>query len=79
MPMRDWMADRCDVIVTIGGKWYQTDKDRSGVPKELEAALRRGRPGFIITAFGGASAGYWDDNETLKSRLQNGLSKEQEY
>jgi patatin-like phospholipase/acyl hydrolase len=74
VPMREWMAERCDVVVAIGGKHWQIDKQRAGVPEELEEALARGRPGFIIGGFGGATAGYINENESVFSRLRNGRS-----
>lgn len=77
LPMREWMADRCDVIVAVGGRHYDVNKARAGVPKELEEALGRGRPGFLVAGFGGAAAGYLGDDETLLSRLRNGLSKDE--
>ncbi|WP_345973007.1 CBASS cGAMP-activated phospholipase [Sulfurimonas diazotrophicus] len=74
IPMREWMAERSDVIVCIGGKWWDTNKKRAGVPLELDAMLSLGKPGFIITSFGGATAGYVKEDSTLISRLKNGLS-----
>jgi hypothetical protein len=76
VPMREWMADRCDVIVAIGGKWYKVDKSRAGVPAELEETLIRGKPGFIAAAFGGAVQEYIKDDASVLSRLRNGLSDE---
>lgn len=73
--MREWMGERCDVVVTIGGKWYEVNKARAGIPDELEEALRRGKPGFIIAGFGGATQGYLRDNATVLTRLRNGLSE----
>jgi predicted acylesterase/phospholipase RssA len=70
------MADRCDVIVAIGGKWYKVDKSRAGVPAELEETLIRGKPGFIAAAFGGAVQEYIKDDASVLSRLRNGLSDE---
>ena len=74
VPMREWMAERCDVVVAIGGKWYEVNKTRAGVPDELDESLRRGKPGFAVAGFGGAISGYLKDDLTLVSRLRNGLS-----
>ncbi len=74
VPMREWMAERCDVVVAVAGKHWDVSKQRAGVPDELEEALRRGKPGFVIGGFGGAAAGYLQDNETVFGRLRNGLS-----
>jgi hypothetical protein len=67
VPMREWMADRCDVIVAVGGKNYDIAKGLAGVPDELEEALRQSKPGFLVAGFGGAIAGYIHD--TILSSL----------
>lgn len=77
VPMREWMSERSDVIVCFGGKWWDENKLRAGVPEELDATLERGKPAFVISSFGGAMKGYLDDDSTLLSRLHNGLSAEQ--
>lgn len=71
--MRDWMADRSDVVICVGGKWWNHDRERSGIPRELEAFLVRGKPCFAITAFGGAIRGYAEEEPGLLGRLRNGL------
>lgn len=74
-PMRDWMAERSDAVVCVGGKWWDTNRARAGVPAELDAMLDLGKPGFIIAGFGGAISGYLNSDPSLLSRLQNGLSE----
>ena len=71
------MAERCDVVVAIGGKWYDINKLRAGVPAELEEILARGKSGFVIAGFGGAIEGYVRDDPTVFCHLHNGLSEEQ--
>lgn len=73
VPMREWMAERCDAIVAIGGRHWQVNRSRSGVPAELEEALLRGRPGFVLAGFGGAIQGYVAEDGRLLTRLKNGL------
>ena len=73
--MREWMAERCDVVVAVGGKWYDTNKVRSRGPGELEEASRRGKAGFAVAGFGGAIEGYLNDDATVLGRLRNGLSE----
>lgn len=73
LPMREWMAERCDVIVAIGGKHWNVSKERAGVPEEVEEALDRGRPGFLVGGFGGAISGYAKEHDSVFSRLRNGL------
>jgi len=73
VPMREWMAERCDVVVAIGGNWYDVSHEAAGVPLELEEFLRRGKPGFAVGGFGGAMAGYCQQRTDLFDRLRNGL------
>lgn len=75
-PMRDWMADRSDAIVCVGGAWWDVNKANAGVPSELDTMLELGKPGFIAAGFGGAIAGYLKEDPSLISRLRNGLSHE---
>lgn len=75
-PMRDWMADRSDAIVCVGGAWWDVNKAKAGVPNELDTMLELGKPGFIVAGFGGAIAGYLKEDPSLISRLRNGLSQE---
>lgn len=77
VPMREWMADRCDVIVAVGGRHGATNMRNAGVPAELEETLSRGKPGFVLAGFGGAIFDYRNENEEICARLHNGLSKEQ--
>ena len=75
-PMRDWMADRSDVVICIGGAWWDINKVKAGVPNELDAMLDLGKPGFVVAGFGGAIAGYLEEDPSLLSRLRNGLCHE---
>lgn len=75
-PIRDWMADRSDVVICVGGAWWDVNKVKAGVPNELDAMLELGKPGFVVAGFGGAIAGYLEEDPTLLSRLRNGLSQD---
>ncbi|SDT92902.1 CBASS cGAMP-activated phospholipase [Desulfobacula phenolica] len=77
IPMREWMAERSDAIICIGGKWWDTNKARAGVPNELDAMLSLGKPGFVIAGFGGAIECYVKEYPELLSRLKNGLPDNQ--
>ena len=79
IPMREWMAERSDVIICFGGKWWNENKSRAGVPEELDTTLALGKPAFVIPQFGGAMAGYAKDDKSLLSRLHNGLSSERNF
>lgn len=75
-PMRDWMADRSDAVICVGGAWWDVNKAKAGVPNELDTMLELGKPGFVVAGFGGAIAGYLKDDPSLLSRLRNGLPHE---
>lgn len=75
-PMRDWMSERSDAIVCVGGKGWDVNRSLSGVPDELEAMLQLGKPGFVVAAFGGAIAGLIQDDPGILNKLKNGLSYE---
>jgi len=75
-PMRDWMADRSDAIVCVGGKGWEVNRSLAGVPEELETMLQLGKPGFVVAAFGGAIAGFIQDDPGILGKLRNGLSFE---
>jgi uncharacterized protein len=75
LSMREWMSERCDAIVAVGGNRYDTDKARAGVPLELEDALERGKAAFAFVAPGGAAAEYLQDSPGVYSRMRNGLSE----
>lgn len=72
-PMREWMADRSDAIVCFGGKWWNFNKAKAGVPNELDTMLDLGKPAFIVAGFGGAIASYLKEEPSLLSELKNGL------
>ena len=76
VPMREWMAERCDVVVAVGGKFHSPNPDSAGVPEELEEALGRGKPGFVLGGFGGFSKLYLEKDKSLLARLHNGLAEE---
>jgi hypothetical protein len=74
VPIREWMAERCDVVVAIGGRHWDVNRSLAGVPEELEETLARAKPGFVLGAFGGAIAGYLQTHNTVFPRLRNGLT-----
>lgn len=77
IPMREWMADRSDVIVAVGGKWSDTDPARAGVPQELQAMADRGKPAFLLTRFGGSTRALAESKPDIYSSLRNGLDDEE--
>lgn len=77
LTLRDVLVNRADVLVAIGGQHWETDRERAGVPKEIELFLAAGKPVFVITAAGQAAAGYIAEDPERLGRLKNGWTKEQ--
>lgn len=76
LSMREWIAETSDVIVCVGGKWWDINKSRAGVPAELGCMLSLGKPAFLAAGLGGATQGYVKDHPEILSQLQNGLSED---
>lgn len=74
--MRAWMAARCDAVVAVGGRWWESDPARAGVPEEFELTRARALPCFLVAGLGGAAAGFFQANPGLMGRLKNGLDAE---
>lgn len=71
--LRKWMVSRCDAIVVVGGKWWQAVRSRAGVPLEIELAIERGLPCFLLGGLGGAVQDFIERNLTVYEQLKNGL------
>ncbi|HHQ6578664.1 TPA: CBASS cGAMP-activated phospholipase [Serratia fonticola] len=76
LSMREWIADTSDVIVCMGGKWWDVNKRRAGIPAELNCMLSLGKPAFLAAGLGGATQGYVSEHPEILSHLQNGLSED---
>jgi len=73
--LRKWMVSRCDAIVVVGGKWWQSVGGRAGVPLELELAIERGLPCFLLGGLGGAAQDFVAQHPEVLARLKNGLDQ----
>jgi uncharacterized protein len=73
--LREWMADRCDAVVVLGGKWWQENLRGAGVPAEFEMARERGLPCFLLGSLGGAAGGYLELHPEVLKNLKNGLDE----
>ncbi|WP_198030358.1 CBASS cGAMP-activated phospholipase [Bradyrhizobium sp. Tv2a-2] len=71
--LRQWMADRCDVFVAVGGQWWQQVAGRAGIPIEAGMAMQRGLPCFLLGGLGGAAADYVRDHPEIIGYLKNGI------
>lgn len=71
--LRQWMAERCDAFVAVGGQWWQEIAGRAGVPIEAGLAMQRGLPCFLLGGLGGAAGDYVRDHPELMRSLKNGL------
>lgn len=73
--LREWMVARCDAIVAVGGKWWKPDNERAGVPVELQLAIDRGLPCFLLSGLGGAAQEYLKQHPDVLYKLKNGLDQ----
>jgi len=71
--LRKWMVSRSDVIVVVGGRWWQSVGGRAGVPLELGLAIERGLPCFLLGGVGGAARDFVERNPEVLTRLKNGF------
>jgi len=77
VPMREWMAERCDVTIAVGGKWYDVNPKRSGVVNETKMMIDRSKPCFLVSSFGGGVAEWTEQEPSVFASLNNGLSPEE--
>jgi hypothetical protein len=73
--LRKWMVARCDAIVVVGGKWWQSVGGRAGVPLELGLAIERGIPSFLLGGLGGAARDFVTQHPEVLTQLKNGLDQ----
>lgn len=73
--LRKWMVSRCDTIVVVGGKWWQSVGGRAGVPLEIGLAIERGIPCFLLGGLGGAAKDFIVRNPRVLTQLKNGLNQ----
>ncbi|MGU7778671.1 CBASS cGAMP-activated phospholipase [Burkholderia sp. PU8-34] len=73
--LRNWMSERCDAFVAVGGQWWHEVAGRAGVPVEAELAMARGLPCFLLGGLGGAAQDFVRDNPHVIDALRNGLDR----
>src|SRR6185295_13720083 len=73
--LRKWLVSRCDAQVAVGGKWWKSVGGRSGVPLEIELAIERGLPCFLLGGLAGAAQTYVQEQPQIFARLKNGLDE----
>ena len=71
--LRKWMVARSDAVVVIGGKWWSSVAGQAGVPIELNLAIKRGLPCFLLGGFGGAAQAFVTEHPEVFTKLKNGL------
>lgn len=74
--LRQHMADAAQAFVAVGGKWWDAQPGRAGIPIEFDLAQRKGIPCFILGGFGGISSRYADEHPQWFRTLRNGLADE---
>jgi hypothetical protein len=73
--LREWMSERCDVFVAIGGNWWYESAGRAGLPIEAGLAIKRGLPCFLLGGLGGVAKDFVQARPDLMRALRNGLDE----
>ena len=73
--LRQWMGDRCDAFVAVGGQWWHQIAGRAGVPIEAGLAIKKGLPCFLLGGLGGAAGSYVRDHGEVIRSLKNGFDE----
>lgn len=71
--LRTWMSERSDAFVAVGGNWWEEVAGRAGVPIEVNLAIHRGLPCFLLGGLGGAAQEYLRKNRFVIDSLKNGF------
>ncbi len=71
--MRERLIEDIDALVVVGGKRWSGSGKEPGTKQELDAALARGLPCFLLGGFGGMAEDLAAD-PNYRDRLGNGLS-----
>lgn len=71
--LREWMSERCDVFVAIGGNWWDEITWRAGVNAEAGLAVTRGLPCFLLGGFGAAAQTLFQNHPEIVRSLHNGF------
>lgn len=74
--LRQWMSERSDAFVAVGGLWWKDLPARAGVPIEAELAFDKGIPCFLLGGLGGAAREFLDKHPEVFQNLKNGLNDE---
>lgn len=75
--LRDTLLEQCNVIIAVGGKWWDVASHKAGVPMEIELAVRDHLPLFLLGGFGGATRDYLASKPELLRKCKNGLTEEE--
>ena len=74
--LRKWMVSRCDAVFVLGGKDRERGSNSSGVPIEVDLAMERGLPSFLLGGFGGATQTLLTQRPDMLAHLKNGLDEQ---
>ena len=75
--LRKTLLAQSNVFIGIGGRWWDTEKDRAGVVAEMSLAYKDQLPVFLLAGFGGAVEGKLIDKDYLLRYCRNGLSDDE--
>ncbi len=75
--LRNTLLEQCNVIIAVGGKWWDVAKGNAGVPEEIKLAAGQHLPLFLLGGLGGATRDYLASKPELLKSCKNGLTAEQ--
>lgn len=76
--LRSRLVSHANVMVAVGGKWWEVNQSLAGVPKEIELARDNNIPLFLLGGIAsGAVSGYLTENSDIFRKCANGLTKEE--
>ena len=73
--LRQYMAERCDSFIAVGGMWWREVEGTAGVPIEAHLAIERNLPCFLLGGFGGAANDFVKSHPEVLRLLRNGLDE----
>jgi len=76
--MRQSLVEQSNVLVAIGGRWWEEAQNRAGVPKEIEIARGQDLPCFLLGSLGGATADYLESHPEILRKNKVGLDANQQ-
>lgn len=76
--LRECICAQTNVIVALGGRWWDTARPNARVAHEIDLARSHRLPCFPLVGLGGATKSYLDENPNIIKQNSVGLTDEQQ-